>query len=93
MSKPDRVLYHQVEIPAEFLAQIEEAQTYTHYLIGGQEVARVRYGDEADDWGADKRQCHDCAVVKGQFHVGGCDVERCPVCGGQVISCDCDYEE
>jgi hypothetical protein len=50
----------------------------------------LRYGEEADDWGADRQPCHDCRVRKGQFHVLGCDVERCPICGGQLISCECD---
>ena len=31
--------------------------------------------------------CHDCAAAKGQFHVPGCDMERCPVCGGQAMLC------
>ena len=39
------------------------------------------------------RPCHDCGAVKGEFHVVGCDVERCPVCKGQAISCDCDIKE
>lgn len=61
--------------------------------IGGKEHPRVRYGDEPEDWGADRKPCGDCAVIKGEFHVVGCDVERCPACDGQAISCDCDYDD
>lgn len=34
-------------------------------------------------------RCHDCNVIHGRIHHYGCDVERCPMCGDQLISCDC----
>lgn len=38
------------------------------------------------------RVCHDCDAKPGALHDLGCDVERCVLCGGQSISCDCVYE-
>ena len=37
--------------------------------------------------------CHDCACAEGERHLPGCDMERCPLCGGQAISCDCPEAE
>jgi hypothetical protein len=36
--------------------------------------------------------CHDCGVSPGEPHIFGCDVARCPICGGQKISCSCQGE-
>jgi hypothetical protein len=73
--------------------RIAEAQTQADYQIGGKDVARVPYGDEPRDFGADRHPCGDCGVDKGELHVIGCDVECCPSCGDQVISCDCDFDD
>lgn len=44
-------------------------------------MARVRQGE--DSYG-----CGDCGAYPGQYHVPGCDLERCPSCGGQLITCE-----
>lgn len=56
----------------------------------GKKYKRIRFGDEP----LSKRDayCHDCNARLGFFHHGGCDVERCPACGGQLVSCDCEIE-
>ena len=71
---------------AKWREKIRTSQEITHYLIDGRTLPRSRYGSESSDWHADEVPCHDCAVVKGQFHVPHCDVEECPQCGGQAIT-------
>ena len=38
-------------------------------------------------------RCGDCGVKPGGFHHLGCDLQRCPLCRRQFITCDCVFDE
>jgi hypothetical protein len=65
----------------------------TSFSIEGRSFDRVRYGKEQENWGTTLKPCHDCGVRNGEFHIFGCDVERCPKCGGQVLYCECKFDD
>lgn len=60
--------------------------TYTHVKIGDRWYKRVT------DYHDINQRCHDCGIVNGKVHHFGCDMERCPMCRGQLFCCDCDIK-
>lgn len=80
----------------------EKQDTYT---INDQVYQRIPYGQEKryDDFALQHKQfdmipyaeeaqlhpCNHCKVKAGEYHIPGCDVEECPKCENQSISCSC----
>jgi hypothetical protein len=38
-------------------------------------------------------RCGDCGVSRGGWHHLGCDLQRCPLCRGQMFTCGCRFDE
>lgn len=60
-----------------------------------QRIAREKEALEYERTVADtirSETCHDCRAEEGAVHDFGCDMERCPFCGHQLISCGCIYD-
>ena len=62
----------------------------------GRAVPMIPLGGERRYGRAHRRgrgRCHDCGVVHGGFHHLGCDVQECPCCGSQMMTCGCRFDE
>jgi hypothetical protein len=61
----------------------------------GVPVPQIPYGAEhhSRSWGPRARRCGDCGTPLGGFHHLGCDMQVCAVCGRQMISCGCRFDE
>ncbi len=70
-------------------------QKYKYLMIDRKRYERIKFGDEPKILGIDEYPgyydiaCHDCDAVVGLYHTLGCDVEICPRCHKQLISCGC----
>ena len=86
------VEYRGVRMIEGWPERIQQAQLETSLSFAGKPIPRIKYGAEQDDWQAKDSPCHDCRVLEGELHVAGCDVEECPICHTQLITCDCEFD-
>jgi hypothetical protein len=93
--KSEFIFYNGIEVLKSFPKEIIDAQNITTLIANNKSYPRVKYGDENIWLEVDKDfsniPCHDCAALKGQYHVAGCDMEQCPKCGGQLFGCECEF--
>jgi hypothetical protein len=54
-------------------------------VIGGRKLRREPYTLAYEGM---SHRCHDCNTPAGELHHPGCDMDRCPTCGGQAICCE-----
>ncbi len=91
----EHVVYRGVEVFKGWPAEIVRAQSEPTIELHGTTFQRLRRGEEPY-WAVREStaySCHDCAVLKGEYHVLTCDMEACPRCFGQLISCGCTWGE
>ena len=92
MPDDDIVIHNGIPMPRDYAESLQEAQRTTHYLVQSKKHPRVQYGQETfrNPVEAQTEPCRHCSTIIGQLHEPLCDYEQCPVCGGQVMSCDCN---
>ena len=75
--------------------EFKRSQAVRSFKIAGQDFERIVCGYERGNFAefAIDTECSNCGVPTGFFHLLGCDLEQCPKCKEQALSCFCSYEK
>ena len=72
---------------------IIKAQKQNGIISNGTVYERIPFGKEIRmPWGSIGKNCGDCCVLLGQYHTEGCDIEECPICHKQFLTCNCQID-
>lgn len=87
----------------DFKKEILDNSMYNYYYDENNTLyPRIKWGDETDflikeknypneyiHFDENRTYCPDCIAKRGEYHMNLCDIEVCPKCGQQLITCGC----
>lgn len=98
------IFYRGIEVRKDELQSIKEEiekwgkHSYFTTSLGTQ-VDRIPFGNEIEHLDRSLissescifyEYCPDCMAMQGEYHMPDCDIEICPICKKQKLSCECD---
>lgn len=88
----DKVWFFGQWMTRDWAQALAAAQEQSLYRSESELLPRIPFGLEGfrNPENARTEPCRHCGTIFGKLHDPGCDYEECPVCHGQVMSCDCD---
>lgn len=91
------------EVKKDFEIDIKNNPNYCFRDRDGNIIEKIKFGDENkvlringlreyESSVYDFEYCDDCLAKQGEYHYPDCDLEICPICFQQALTCDCGLE-
>jgi hypothetical protein len=84
--------HHICEVCHQDMSDFQNEDDNVTCLVPFVEINGVQYRRTKYHFREEGGRCHDCRIKHGGIHHIGCDVEKCPVCDDQLISCNCKHK-
>lgn len=94
--KNNSIIYRGIKIYKQFPSELLGIQKFNAIMVIIDEeehfLERYKYGFAPNDKLTENYKCDDCNVFRGEYHLEHCDLEECPKCGGQFLTCNCSKD-